>query len=63
MEEFKNLNRKKDKLVQDIKKLNKDFEQNKIPKDVYEKNKHKLERELVEVMDYLVQYKHVLNLK
>lgn len=63
MEAYKNLNRKKDKLVQEIKKLNKDFEQNKISREDYEKNKHKLERELVEVMDYLVQYKYVLNLK
>ena len=63
MEAYKNLNQKKDKLVQEIKKLNKEFEQDKIPQDDYKKKKHKLERELVEVMDYLVQYKYLLNLK
>ena len=63
MEAYKNLNQKKDKLVQKIKKLNKEFEQDKIPQDDYKKKKHKLERELVEVMDYLVQYKYLLNLK
>ncbi|NHI91126.1 MAG: hypothetical protein EAX96_01400 [Candidatus Lokiarchaeota archaeon] len=63
MEEYKNLNLKKDKLVKEIKKLNKNFEENKIKKEDYEKSKHKLERELVEVMDYLIQYKYLLNLK
>ena len=61
MDSFKNLNKKKTELVESIKKLNKDFEKNKISKEDFEKEKHKIERELVQVMDYLVQYKFVMN--
>jgi len=61
MDSFKNLNKKKKLLVEGIKKLNKDFEKNSISKEDYEKEKHKMERELVQVMDYLVQYKFIMN--
>ncbi|MHA1894151.1 MAG: hypothetical protein ACTSX4_06600 [Candidatus Helarchaeota archaeon] len=63
MDSFKKLNQEKDKLVDDIKKLNRMFEHEKISQEEYEKKKHVLERSLVEVMDHLVQYKHLLNLK
>ncbi len=63
MDSFKNLNKKKKQLVEEIKKLNKDFEKNNISKEDYEVKKHKLERDLVQVMDYLVQYKFMMNMK
>ena len=61
MDSFENLNKKKKMLVEGIKKLNKEFEKNSISKEDYETEKNKLERELVQVMDYLVQYKFIMS--
>ncbi|MHA1144918.1 MAG: hypothetical protein ACTSRW_09300 [Candidatus Helarchaeota archaeon] len=56
--DFKSLNKRKKELVKEIKLLEK--KKTAIKNEEYEKKRHDLERELVEVCDRLVQYGFVL---
>ena len=51
----KSLNKRKDELVKEIKKLDKLKEKGEISEEEYQEKRYVIERELVEIMDRLTQ--------
>ncbi|MGQ9596427.1 MAG: hypothetical protein ACUVQY_00690 [Thermoproteota archaeon] len=54
---LKHLERERKRIEREYEELQKRFEKGAIGKEEYEKRKHDLEREFVEVMDRIAQYK------
>ncbi|NIN00040.1 MAG: hypothetical protein GTO24_18805 [candidate division Zixibacteria bacterium] len=53
----KDLERQRDRLVDDLKKLEEKHEKGEIDEDEYKEKRHEIERAIVEVMDRLAQMK------
>jgi len=51
----KDLEEQRDKLVEEIKKLDEKHKKGEIDEDAYKEKRHKIERAIVEVMDRLAQ--------
>jgi len=51
----KDLEEQRDKLVEEIKKLDEKHKKGEIDEDTYKEKRHKIERAIVEVMDRLAQ--------
>ena len=57
--EIKKLIRNRDTLINELKLLKKKYECGEISREEYENKRRVIEREIVEVMDRLVQYKFI----
>lgn len=51
----KSLEKQRDELLKELKKLNEDYKKGKINEDTYKAKRHEIERAIVEVMDRLAQ--------
>ncbi|MCD6470703.1 hypothetical protein J7L29_07895 [Candidatus Bathyarchaeota archaeon] len=51
----KSLEKQRDELLKELKKLNEDYKKGKINEDAYKVKRHEIERAIVEVMDRLAQ--------
>ena len=51
----KSLEKQRDELLKELKKLNEDYKKGKINEDTYKVKRHEIERAIVEVMDRLAQ--------
>jgi len=56
----KDLEKRRDSLIDEIKKLEERLKKGEINEKVYKEERHKLERALVEVMDRLAQMKFIM---
>lgn len=51
----KNLEKQRDHLLKELKKLDEEYKKGKIDEETYKSRRHRIEREIVEVMDRLAQ--------
>ncbi len=56
----KNLERQRDQLLKDLKKLDEDYKKGKVDENVYKAKRHDIERAIVEVMDRLAQMRFLM---
>ena len=54
-EAAKNLEKQRDRLLEELKKLDEDYKKGKIEEEAYKNKRHSIERAIVEVMDRLAQ--------
>ncbi|MEM2904849.1 MAG: hypothetical protein QW057_04870 [Candidatus Bathyarchaeia archaeon] len=60
--QFKELETRRDELVEQLKQLRRRHERKEITDQEYEDKQYVIEREIVEVMDRLVQMRYLLNI-
>ncbi len=58
--EYKRLLKERDRLVDELQKLKKRYESGELDKEAYERNRYDIERQIVEVMDRIMQLKFLL---
>jgi uncharacterized membrane protein len=56
----KNLEKQRDQLLKDLKKLNEDYRKGKVDENTYKAKRHDIERAIVEVMDRLAQMRFLM---
>jgi uncharacterized membrane protein len=56
----KNLEKQRDQLLKDLKKLDEDYRKGKIDENTYKAKRHDIERAIVEVMDRLAQMRFLM---
>lgn len=56
----KNLEKQRDQLLKDLKKLDEDYRKGKMDENTYKAKRHDIERAIVEVMDRLAQMRFLM---
>ncbi|MBS7634375.1 hypothetical protein KEJ34_02605 [Candidatus Bathyarchaeota archaeon] len=56
----KNLERQRDQLLKDLKKLDEDYKKGRVDENTYKAKRHDIERAIVEVMDRLAQMRFLM---
>ncbi|MBS7654112.1 MAG: hypothetical protein QXU95_01130 [Candidatus Bathyarchaeia archaeon] len=56
----KNLEKQRDQLLKDLKKLDEDYKKGRVDENTYKAKRHDIERAIVEVMDRLAQMRFLM---